>query len=78
MDDYSCYTPEQLGDNQLPRAYNVSKKKKRGNRDSMLNLSKPKRKIIKLLLVDEGIFIYLSYGTCTLVVHIGSEMAAQQ
>ena len=44
--------------------------KKKGNRDSILNLSKSKRKIIKLLSVDDSIFIFLSYGT--LVVHIGS------
>ena len=55
-------------------AYSVSKKKR--NRDSILNLSKSKRKIIKLLTVDDSIFIFLSYGT--FVVHIGSGMAAQQ
>ena len=46
----------------------VKKKKKKGNRDSILNLSKSKRKIITLLSVDDNIFIFLSYGT--LVVHI--------
>ena len=56
--------------------YSVSKKEKKGNRDSILNLSKSKRRIIKLLSVDDSIFIFLSYGT--LVVHIGSGMAAQQ
>ena len=61
--------------------YSVSKKKKKkkkkkGNRDSILNLSKSKRKITKLLSAVDSIFIFLSYGT--LVVHIGSGMAAQQ
>ena len=48
--------------------YSVSLKK--GNRDSIQNLSKLKRKIMKLLSVDDSIFIFISY--CTLVVHIGS------
>ena len=48
----------------------------KGNQNSILNLSKSKRKIIKLLSVDDSIFIFLSYGT--LVVHIGSGMAVQQ
>ena len=42
---------------------------KKGNRDSILNLSKSKIRIMKLLWVDDNIFIFLSYGT--LVVHIG-------
>ena len=50
--------------------------KKQGNGDSILNLWKSKRKIMKLLSVDYSIFIFLSYGT--LGVHIGSGMAAQQ
>ena len=50
--------------------------KKKGNRDSILNLSKSKRQIITLLSVDDSIFIFLSYGT--LVIHNGSGMAAQQ
>ena len=50
--------------------------KKKGNQDSILNLSKSKRKIMKLLSVDDGIFIFLSYGK--LVVHIRSGMATQQ
>ena len=50
--------------------YSVSKKKR--NRDSILNLSKSKGHI-KLLSVDDSIFIFLSY-----MVHIGSGMAAQQ
>ena len=54
--------------------YSVSLKK--GNQDSILNLSKSKRQIIKLLSVDDSIFIFLPYGT--LVVHIGLGMAAQQ
>ena len=49
---------------------------KKGNGDSILNLSKSKRKIMKLLPVDDSIFLFLSYGT--LVVHIGSGMPAQQ
>ena len=49
---------------------------KKGNRGSILNLSKLKRKIIKLLSVDDSTLIFLSYGT--LVIHIGSGMAAQQ
>ena len=46
-------------------------KKKKGNRDSILNLSKSKRKIMTLLSAYDNIFIFLSYGT--LVIHIGSE-----
>ena len=46
------------------------------NRDSILDLSKLKRQIIKLLSVDDSIFIFLSYGT--MVVNIGSGMTAQQ
>ena len=53
--------------------YTMRVKKKR---DSVLDLSKSKRQIIQLLSVDDSIFIFLSYGT--LVVHIGSRMAAQQ
>ena len=51
--------------------YSVSKKKekRKGNRDSILNLSKSKRQITKLLLVDDSIFIILWYGT---------KLAAQQ
>ena len=49
---------------------------KYGNRNSILNLSKSKRNIMKLLSVDDSIFIFLSCGT--LVVHIGSGMDAQQ
>ena len=42
--------------------YSVSKKtNKTRYRDSILNLSKSKRKIIKLLSVDDDIFIFLSY-----------------
>ena len=48
----------------------------KGNRDSILNLSKLTRQIMKLLQVDDSIFIFLSYGT--LVIHNGSGMAAQQ
>ena len=44
--------------------------------DSILNLSKSKRQIMKSLSVDDSIFIFLLCGT--LVVHIGSGMAAQQ
>ena len=50
--------------------------KKKGNQDSILNFSKSKRQITKLLSVDDSTFIFLSYGI--LVVHIGSGMAAQQ
>ena len=46
------------------------------NRESILHHSKSKRNIMKLLSVDYSIFIFRSYGT--LVVHIGSGMAAQQ
>ena len=49
----------------VPQQWELNK----GNRDSILNLSKSKRQIIKLLSVDDSIFIFLSYGT--LVVHIG-------
>ena len=35
---------------------------RKGNRDSILNLSKSKRKILKLLSMDDSIFIFLSYG----------------
>ena len=42
---------------------------KKGNRDSILNLSKSKRQIMILLSVNDSIFVFLSYGT--LVVHIG-------
>ena len=50
--------------------------KKKGNQESILNISKLKCKILKLLSVDDRIFIFLSYGTS--IVHIGSVMAAQQ
>ena len=50
--------------------------KKKGNRDSILNFSKSKRQTIKLLSVEDSIFIFLSYGT--LVIYIGSGMAALQ
>ena len=49
---------------------------KKGNRDSILNLSNSKIQITKLLSVDDSIFIFHSCGT--LAVHIGSGMAAQQ
>ena len=40
---------------------------------------KSKRQIMKLLSVDDSIFIFLSYmDHGTLVIHIGSGMAAQQ
>ena len=34
--------------------------------------------MMALLSEDDSIFIFLSHGTCTLVVYIGSGMAAQQ
>ena len=39
--------------------YSVSKKKEEGNRDLILNLSKFKWKIMKLLSVDDSIFLCL-------------------
>ena len=55
--------------------------KKNINRDSILNLTRSTRKVMKLLSVDESIIIYFSFHHniwYTLVVHIGSGMAAQQ
>ena len=39
--------------------YNVQFELNKGKRDSILNLSKSKRQIIKLLSVDDSIFIFL-------------------
>ena len=40
------------------------------------NFSKLKKDITKLISVHDSIFIFLSFGT--LIVHLGSGMAAQQ
>ena len=53
----------------------VNYKERKGKWDSILNLSKSKRKIMKLLSVDDSIFLFHLYDT--LVIHTGSGMAAK-
>ena len=48
----------------------------KGNPSLTQNFSKLKKDLTKLISVHDSIFIFLLYGT--LIVHIGSGMAAQQ